>query len=108
MDSILTYIIIGVVVIVIVGGIIFTIVRTNAIKKNGIEANAVVSRIKEQENTDSEGFTDTTYIYYVTFTTQDGQSVEAKLGNPPSKIKVGDSLTVKYLPNKPKLVIAVK
>ena len=108
MDSILTYIIIGVVVIVIVGGIIFTIVRTNALKKNGIEANAVVSRIKEQENTDSEGFTDTTYIYYVTFTTQDGQSVEAKLGNPPSKIKVGDSLTIKYLPNKPKLVIAVK
>ena len=108
MDSILTYIIIGVVVIVIVGGIIFTIVRTNAIKKNGIEANAVVSRIKEQENTDSEGFTDTTYIYYVTFTTQDGQSVEAKLGNPPSKIKVGDELRIKYLPNKPKMVIAVK
>ena len=104
----MTYIIIGVVVIVIVGGIIFTIVRTNAIKKNGIEANAVVSRIKEQENTDSEGFTDTTYIYYVTFTTQDGQSVEAKLGNPPSKIKVGDSLTIKYLPNKPKLVVAVQ
>lgn len=104
----LTYIIIGVVVVAIVGGIIFTIMRTNAIKKNGIEANAVVSRIKEQENTDSEGITDTTYIYYVTFTTQDGQSVEAKLSNPPSKIKVGDSLTIKYLPNKPKLVIAIK
>ena len=104
----LTYVIIGVVVVAIVGGIIFTVMRTNAIKKNGIEANAVVSRIKEQENTDSEGFTDTTYIYYVTFTTQDGQSVEAKLGNPPSKIKVGDSLTIKYLPNKPKLVIAIK
>ena len=106
--EILTYVIFGVVVVGIVGGIIFTIMRTNAIKKNGIEANAVVSRIKEQENTDSEGITDTTYIYYVTFTTQDGQSVEAKLSNPPSKIKVGDSLTIKYLPNKPKLVIAVK
>ncbi|MBR0278108.1 MAG: hypothetical protein IJQ50_06590 [Clostridia bacterium] len=104
----LTYVIIGVVVVAIVGGIIFTVMRTNAIKKNGIEANAVVSRIKEQENTDSEGITDTTYIYYVTFTTQDGQSVEAKLSNPPSKIKVGDSLTIKYLPNKPKLVIAIK
>lgn len=104
----LTYVIIGVVVVAIVGGIIFTVMRTNAIKKNGIEANAVVSRIKEQENTDSEGVTDTTYIYYVTFTTQDGQSVEAKLSNPPSKIKVGDSLTIKYLPNKPKLVIAIK
>ena len=106
--EILTYVIFGVVVVGIVGGIIFTIMRTNAIKKNGIEANAVVSRIKEQESTDSDGFTDTTYIYYVTFTTQDGQSVEAKLGNPPSKIKVGDSLTIKYLPNKPKLVVAVQ
>ena len=87
--DILTYIIIGVVVVGIVGGIIFTIMRTNAIKKNGIEANAVVSRIKEQESTDSDGFTDTTYIYL-------------------SRIKVGDSLTIKYLPNKPKLVITIK
>ena len=61
--EILTYVIFGVVVVGIVGGIIFTIMRTNAIKKNGIEANAVVSRIKEQESTDSDGFTDTTYIY---------------------------------------------
>ena len=106
--EILTYVIFGVVVVGIVGGIIFTIMRTNAIKKNGIEANAVVSRIKEQESTDSDGFTDTTYIYFVKFTTQDGQDIEARLSNPPSKIKVGDSLTIKYLPNKPKLVIAVQ
>ena len=106
--EILTYVIFGVVVVGIVGGIIFTIMRTNAIKKNGIEANAVVSRIKEQESTDSDGFTDTTYIYYVTFTTQDGQNVEAKLGNPSRKIQVGDPLTIKYLPNKPKLVVAVQ
>ena len=95
--EILTYVIFGVVVVGIVGGIIFTIMRTNAIKKNGIEANAVVSRIKEQESTDSDGFTDTTYIYFVKFTTQDGQDIEARLSNPPSKIKVGDSLTIKYL-----------
>ena len=106
--EILTYVIFGVVVVGIVGGIIFTIMRTNAIKKNSIEANAVVSRIKEQESTDSDGFTDTTYIYFVKFTTQDGQEVESRLSNPPSRIKVGDSLTIKYLPNKPKMVIAVK
>ena len=106
--DILTYVIIGVVVIAVVIGIVFMIMRTNAIKKNGIEADAVVSRIKEQENTDSEGNIDTTYIYYVTFTTQDGQNVEAKLGNLSRKIKVGDPLTIKYLPNKPKLVVAVQ
>ena len=50
--DILTYVIIGVVVIAVVIGIVFMIMRTNAIKKNGIEADAVVSRIKEQENTE--------------------------------------------------------
>lgn len=103
-----TYVIFGVVVVGIVGGIIFTIMRTNAIKKNGIEAKAVVSRIKEQESTDSDGFTDTTYIYFVKFRTQDGQDVEARLSNPSGTIKIGDELRIKYLPNKPKVVIAVK
>ena len=103
-----TYVMFGVVVVGIVGGIIFTIMRTNAIKKNGIEANAVVSRIKEQESTDSDGFTDTTYIYFVKFRTQDGQDIEARLSNPSGTIKIGDELRIKYLPNKPKLVIAVK
>ena len=106
--EILTYVIFGVVVVGIVGGIIFTIMRTNAIKKNGIEANAVVSRIKEQESTDSDGFTDTTYIYFVKFRTQDGQDIEARLSNPSGTIKIGDELRIKYLPNKPKMVIAVK
>ena len=103
-----TYVMFGVVVVGIVGGIIFTIMRTNAIKKNGIEANAVVSRIKEQESTDSDGFTDTTYIYFVKFRTQDGQDIEARLSNPSGTIKIGDELRIKYLPNKPKMVIAVK
>ena len=103
-----TYVMFGVVVVGIVGGIIFTIMRTNAIKKNGIEANAVVSRIKEQESTDSDGFTDTTYIYFVKFRTQDGQDIEARLSNPSGTIKIGDELRTKYLPNKPKMVIAVK
>ena len=103
-----TYVMFGVVVVGIVGGIIFTIMRTNAIKKNSIEANAVVSRIKEQESTDSDGFTDTTYIYFVKFRTQDGQDVEARLSNPSGTIKIGDELRIKYLPNKPKMVIAVK
>ena len=85
-----TYVLFGVVVVGIVGGIIFTIMRTNAIKKNGIEANAVVSRIKEQESTDSDGFTDTTYIYFVKFRTQDGQDIEARLSNPSGTIKIGD------------------
>ena len=102
------YVMFGVVVVGIVGGIIFTMMRTNAIKKNGIEANAVVSRIKEQESTDSDGFTDTTYIYFVKFRTQDGQDIEARLSNPSGTIKIGDELRIKYLPNKPKLVIAVK
>ena len=38
----LQYVLIGVVVVVIVAVFVFTIVRNNAIKKNGIETDAVV------------------------------------------------------------------
>lgn len=106
--DILTHIILGLVVVAVVVGIILMIVRTNAIKKNGIEANAVLSRINEHDNTDSDGTVNTTYSYFVTFETQDGQVIEARLSNPPSNIKVGDPLTIKYLPDKLKLVVAVK
>ena len=106
--EILTYVIFGVVVVGIVGGIIFTIMRTNAIKKNGIEANAVVSRIKEQESTDSDGFTDTTYIYFVKFRTQDGQEMEADLNHASGRTRLGDKVKIKYLPEKPKHAVLIK
>lgn len=104
----LTYVAIAVIVIVVIVAAVFTIKRNNAIQKDGIEADAVVSRIAENENRDDDGHVDYTYTYYVKYQTQDGQTVEAKLGNAPARIHEGSALRVKYLPDKPKYVIPAK
>ena len=104
----LQYVLIGVVVVVIVTVFVFTIVRNNAIKKNGIETDAVVSRIDEDTSTDSDGSISTSYTYYVNYQMEDGTVVEAKLGKVPFNTRQGQQLRIKYLPEKPKYVIAVK
>ena len=104
MDT-LYYVIIAAVAVI---GVVLYVKRYMAIKKNGVEADAVVSRIKEVETQNDDGSYDTSYTYYVKFTTQDGQAVEAKLGNAPRFTREGDKLRVKYLPEKPKNVILVK
>ena len=104
----MTYAIIAAVVIALAASIIFTIKRNGAIQQNGIEADAVVSRIEESESADNDGSRETTYTYYVRYQTKDGQSVEAKLGNAPSRIYEGMGIRIKYLPEKPKYVLPVK
>ena len=103
----MTYVFIAVVVIALVVAAVFTIKRNNAIQKNGIEADAVVSRIEDQE-TENDGRREVNYIYYVQYQTQDGKTVEAKLGNEPAHLFVGSKLRIKYLPDKPKYVIPAK
>jgi hypothetical protein len=89
--------------------LIITIIRNQKIRKNGIEAEAVISRIEEYESTDSDGFTDTNYRYYVTYRTRDGKTVEARLGKIVQvRYHEGDTLNVMYLPDKPEYVVPVK
>ena len=102
------YAAIAVVVIAIVIGFIYNYRRSKAIDERGIEANAVVSRIKENEGQDSDGNRTTDYEYYVRYQNEAGETVEARLGNPPRFIMEGAELRVKYLPEKPKYVLAVK
>ena len=104
----MTYVFIGIAVAVVVGIIIFTVMSNNAINKNGIETDAVVSRIDEDTSRDDNGDINTTYTYYVSYQTEDGTVVEAKLGKAPHNIRQGMQLRIKYLPEKPKYVIAVK
>lgn len=104
----MTYVLIAVAVIALVVAAVFTIKRNQAIQKNGVEADAVVSRIEENENRDDDGHRDVTYTYYVQYQTQDGKTVEAKLGNEPAHLFVGSKLRIKYLPDKPKYVIPAK
>lgn len=63
------------------------------IEENGIEADAVVSRISEDMTQDLSDFT-----VYVRYTTQDGEEVEGVLSNPRTDLREGQKVRVKYHP----------
>ena len=109
---------IAVCVIVIIVAIVITQKRNNEIKARGIEADAVVSSIKEDVSTDADGsISGTIYTYYVTYETQTGERVTAKLGSGKgidnqiggvrwaADLQEGSPVRIKYLPEKPKYVI---
>ena len=104
----LTYIIIAAIVIAVAVGFVFNYKRSKAINENGIEVDAVVSRVREIEKDNDDGDHEYEYEYFVTYKTQSGETVEAKLGNPPRFLTEGKQLRVKYLPEKPKYVLMVK
>lgn len=102
------YIIGGIAAVLVIGGLIYNYQRSKKINAEGIEVDAVISRIKENESTDANGNREVSYEYYVRYVNEAGQSVEAKLGNPPRLAREGMQLRVKYLPEKPKYALAVK
>ena len=102
------YAIIAVIVVVVVIGFIYNYKRSKEINERGIEVDAVVSRIKEIEGEDADGHRTEEYEYYVRFQNETGETVEAKLGNPPQFLIEGAKLRVKYLPEKPKYALVVK
>ena len=111
------YAVIAVIVAVIAAGVIWTAKRNSEIKQNGIETNAVVTRIKETASTDDEGYVSYSYTFYVTYRTQAGQTVEAQLASGKSfdvrigkkvwdrDLHEGSNVRIKYLPDKPDYVI---
>ena len=103
-----TYIFIGVAVVVVAIVAVYTILRNKKINENGIEVDAVISRIDTDTQTDSDGSVSTNETYYVDYQNAEGEIVTAKLGNPPFGAVVGTAMRVKYLPEKPKYVRRVK
>ena len=75
-----TYIFIGVAVVVVAIVAVYTILRNKKINENGIEADAVVSRIDTDTQTDSDGSVSTNETYYVDYQNAEGEIVTAKLG----------------------------
>lgn len=63
------------------------------IKENGIEADAVVSRISEDMSQDLSDF-----IVYVKYHTEDGEEVEGVLSNPRADLEEGQQVRIKYHP----------
>ena len=103
-----TWVIIAVIVIIAAVGFAFNYKRSKAINEKGIETDAVVSRIKEIESEESDGSRSVNYEYFVKYQNEAGETVEAKLGNPPRFLMEGTQMRVKYLPEKPKYVLMVK
>ena len=114
------YAFIALFVLVFVVVILRTGKRNGDIRRNGIETEAVVSRIREDEHTDTDGsYSGSSYAYFVTYRTADGQTVEARLGNGKSldvqigkhawnhDLQEGTPVRIKYLPDKPEYVIRV-
>lgn len=102
------YIAIAIIVVAAAIGFVFNYKRSKAINENGIEVDAVVSRVKEIEKDTDNGGHEYEYEYFVKYRAQSGEMVEAKLGNPPRFLTEGKQLRVKYLPEKPKYVLMVK
>ena len=75
-----TYIFIGVAVVVVAIVAVYTILRNKKINENGIEVDAVISRIDTDTQTDAGGSVSTNETYYVEYQNAEGQIVTAKLG----------------------------
>ena len=78
------------------------------VKRNGIEAEAYVSRIEEHETIDSDGMPMRTDDVYVVYRTQEGRQVEASLSNQGRRIDVGDRILIKYLPGREEYAVRVR
>lgn len=61
--------------------------------ENGIETDAVVSRISEDMSQDLSDF-----IVYVKYNTEDGNEIEGVLSNPRTDLKEGQQVRIKYHP----------
>ena len=81
-------------------GIIYFLVKKQMIKKNGTEADGVISRITSSDSWD-DGVCTTTYTYYVQYRHEERGTVEATIMNPKSKLKEGMRVKIKYEPEKP-------
>ena len=107
--------------ILLVRSIILTSKRNKVIKQNGIETNAVVTRVVESVSTadDDDGSETYSYTYYVTFQTQEGQSVEARLSSGKTvdvrvndvgwdrDLHEGSHVRILYLPEQPDCAVLV-
>ena len=103
------YMIAAIVVIVIAVVFVITVMRNRRIRKDGIKADAVVSRIEEHDHVDSDGGFTTTYSYYVIYEDRDGNTHEAILSKVMhSGYRVGDELSIQYLPEKPQYAFPIK
>ena len=101
-SPVLWIILIGVAILMFLG-----FKQNRKIKKEGLDAKAVVTRIEEHRDADDDGPT-VEYKYFVEYRAQDGKTYEAELGSVPKRTQVGDEMIIKYLPDRPYYVLPKK
>ena len=79
--------------IVIVVGILVSRKIKKGINEDGIETDAVVSRVSEDMSQDLSDFT-----VYVKYRTEDGEEVEGVISNPRTDLEEGQQVRIKYHP----------
>lgn len=96
-------------VILIAVVFVITVRRNRRIRQEGIETDAVVSRVEENYNAQGDGTLSVSYSYYVQYEDQNGTTHEAILSKVlQSHYRVGDELRIRYLPEKPKYAFPIK
>ena len=101
-------VIIIVMVLSMVAFAVYRLIYRRKIIKDGIQVEAVLQRVEVDESRDTEGNTSSTYTFWVTYTNDSGQKVDAKLLNGKRTMQIGEHLSVKYLPNRPDLVVNIR
>ena len=93
------------VLVVVAAAAIYIFYKIWYTKRNGIETEAIITRIEEESGVDAS----VTYHYFVQYT-MNGQKVEARLSNPGfgKGLEVGARITIKYLEEKPNAAVWVK
>lgn len=102
------YFLFGAVVALIIGYIVYTFIRNSKIRRDGVEVEAVVSRIEEEQTISSEDGVEYKHTHYVTYQNPNGETVEARLDHAPGRTRVGDTVRIRYLPEKPHFAVLVK
>lgn len=109
----MTYLVYVAIFSIVIIAIICSIISKNKIKKYGVEADAIVSRIEEVTTEKPNSSTgeieyETEKTYYVAFKDEDGIELEVRLMNPSFRQRQGDRIKVKYLPEKPNKALRIK
>ena len=85
-----------VIIAIVATGAVYALYSIMKVKKNGIEVDAVVTRIEEHERVDADGIS-IDYDVFVRYRTLEGKQIEATLANPKNRLETGNRVRIKYL-----------
>ena len=87
------------IIAILAGGFLYVFYYQWKVRRQGLEATAVVTWIEEKETSDEDGVS---YYYdiHVAYTTRDNRDIEGLISNPNHPFEEGERLLIKYLPGK--------